>query len=47
MKNFKALDVEAAGGPSGMTAEHLRLLLESEADCDKFWFLCQAFAQAH
>ena len=29
-----------------MTAEHLRPLLDSEADCDKFWFLCQAFAQA-
>ena len=37
----------AAGGFSGMTAEHLRPLLDSEADCDKFWFLCQAFAQAH
>ena len=47
VKNLKSARRGAAGGPSGMTAEHLRPLLDSAADCDKFWFLCQAFAQAH
>ena len=47
VKNLKSARRGAAGGPSGMTAEHLRPLLDSEADCEKFWFLCQAFAQAH
>ena len=47
VKNLKSARRGAAGGPSSMTAEHLRPLLDSEADCDKFWFLCQAFAQSH
>ena len=29
-----------------MTTEQLRPFLDSEEDCDKFWFLCQPFAQA-
>ena len=45
-KNLKRARRGAAGGLSGMTTEHLRSLLDSEEDCDKFWFPCQAFAQA-
>ena len=29
-----------------MTTEHFRPLLDSEEDCEKFWFFCQTFAQA-
>ena len=47
VKNLKSARRGAAGGPSDMTAEHLRPLLDSEADCEKYWFLCQASAQAH
>ena len=46
LKNFKSARRGAAAGPSGMTTEHLRPLLDSEEDCEKFWFFCQAFAQA-
>ena len=38
LKNFKSARRGAAGGPSGMTTEHLRPLLDSEEDCEKFWF---------
>ena len=43
IKNLKSARRETAGGPSGMTTEHLRPLLDSEEDCDNFWFLCQAW----
>ena len=46
VRNLKSARRGAAGGPSGLTAEHLRPLLDSEAYCDKFGFLCQALAQA-
>ena len=35
LKNLKSARRGAAGGSSGMIAEHLRLLLDSEADCHK------------
>ena len=41
LKNLKSARRGAAGGPSGITTEHLRPLLDSEEDCD-----CQAFARA-
>ena len=45
LNNLKSARRGTAGGPSGMTTEHFRPLLDSEEDCGKFWF-CQAFAQA-
>ena len=41
LKNLKSARRGAACGPSGITTEHLRPLLDSEEDCD-----CQAFARA-
>ena len=35
----------AAGGPSGMTAEHLKVVLESERDSKSLWRMCQEFAR--
>ena len=34
----------AAGGPSGMTSEHLRPLLDSPEDTDRFWRMAQDLA---
>ena len=36
----------AAGGPSGMTAEHLRPLFHALADVEKFGRVCEGFARA-
>ena len=45
-KNVRNARRGAAGGPSGMTADHLRMILESEADTAKFWRLAQDLARA-
>ena len=37
----------AAGGPSGMTADHIKVVLESERDCTSLWCMCQEFARGH
>ena len=37
----------AAGGPSGMTAEHIKVVLESERVCSSLWRMCQEFARGH
>ena len=37
---------KSAMSPCGTTTEYLRLLLDCEKDCDKFWFFCKALAQA-
>ena len=43
LKNLKCARRGAAGGPSGMTAEHLRPVLESSRDAERFWNMCQSF----
>ena len=35
----------AAGGPSGMTTDHIRVILDSERDSKSFWRMCQEFAR--
>ena len=45
-KNLRVSRRGAASGPSGMTAEHLRPLLESEKDMTLFWQLAQDLARA-
>ena len=35
----------AAGGPSGMTADHIRTILNSERHSNSFWRMCQEFAR--
>ena len=42
LKKLKCAKRGAAGGPSGMTTERVRALLESSRDCDIFWSMCQA-----
>ena len=45
-KNVRNARRGAVGGPSGMAADHLRMLLECEADIAKFWRLAQDLARA-
>ena len=45
LKNLKCAKRGAAGGPSGMTAEHLRPVLEFSRDAERFWSMCQSFAR--
>ena len=45
LKNLKCAKRGAAGGPSGMTAKHLRPVLESSRDAERFWSMCQSFAR--
>ena len=45
LKNSKCAKWGAAGGLSSITAEHVRPLLESTRDCDRFWSMCQSFAR--
>ena len=45
MANLRAARRGAAGGPSGMTAEHLKVVLESERDSKSLWRMCQEFAR--
>ena len=44
-KNLRVSRRGAASGPSGITAEHLRLLLQSEKDMTLFGQLAQDFAR--
>ena len=46
MQNLRKARRGAAGGPSGMRTEHLRPLLDNIEDCNKFYDIAQAFAQA-
>ena len=45
-KNLKSAKRGAAGGPSGMTTEHLRPLLDSQRDMHLFHEVCQQLARA-
>ena len=45
-KNLRVSRRGAAGGPSGMTADPLRPLLDSEVDIARFWRLAQDLARA-
>ena len=45
-KNLKSATRGAAGGPSGMTTEHLRPLLDSQRDMHLFHEVCQQLARA-
>ena len=40
-------NLHTAGGPSGMTADHIKVVLESERDCTSLWRMCQEFARGH
>ena len=45
-KNLRIARRGAAGGPSGMTSEHLRPLLEHHEDMTRFWRFAQDLARA-
>ena len=45
-KNLRVARRGAAGGPSGMTSDHLRPLLESEEETMRFWRFAQDLARA-
>ena len=45
-KNLRVARRGAAAGPSGMTADHLRPLLESEQDTRRFWRFAQDLSRA-
>ena len=45
-RNIRSAKRGAAGSPSGMTADHLRLILESELDTHAFCRAAQEFARA-
>ena len=45
LRNLRSARPGAAGGPSGMTAEHLRPLLDSHGDGEKFWRVCEGFGR--
>ena len=46
LKSLKSARKGAAGGPSGMTVEHLRPLLENQRDAERFWMMGQELANA-
>ena len=46
LKNLRSARRGAAGGPSGMTADHVRPLLDSERDAESFCRMCEEFARA-
>ena len=46
LRNLRVSRRGCAAGPSGMTADHLRPLLESVQDSDLLWRLCQGLARA-
>ena len=46
LKNLKCARRGAAGGSSGMTSEHLRPVLISRSDSEKFWRMGQELARA-
>ena len=45
LANLRCSRRRAAGGPSGMTADHIRAILNSERDSKSFWRMCQEFAR--
>ena len=45
-KNIRVARRGAAAGPSGMTADHLRPLLDNVADTTRFWRFAQVLARA-
>ena len=47
LANLRSARRGAAGGPSGMTAEHIKVVLEPERDCSSLWRMCQEFARGH
>ena len=47
LANLRSARRGSAGGPSGMTAEHIKVVLESERDCSSLWHMCQEFARGH
>ena len=46
LRNLRSARRNAAGGPSGMTADHGRPLLDSERDAESFCRMCEEFARA-
>ena len=46
LRNLRSARPGAAGGPSGMTADHVRPLLDSERDAESFCHMCEEFARA-
>ena len=46
MKNLKCARRGAAAGPSGMTSEHLKSILENARDCELLFQVAQLFARA-
>ena len=46
LRNLRVSRRGCAAGPSGMTADHLRPLLESVQDSELLWRLCQGLARA-
>ena len=46
LKNLRSARRGAAGGPSGMTVEHLRILLDNIRDSKLFFRACEQMAQA-
>ena len=45
LRNLRSARRGAAGGPSGMIADHVRPLLDSERDAESFWHMCEEFAR--
>ena len=45
-QNLRCARRGAAGGPSGMTSEHLRPLLDNPHDMERFWRMGQELARA-
>ena len=45
LKNLRSARRGATGGPSGMTAEHLRILLDNTRDSRMFFRVCEKLAQ--
>ena len=46
LKNLKCARRGAAAGPSGMTADHLKVVLENHRDSDLFHNICQLLVRA-
>ena len=46
LRNLRVSRRGGAAGPSGMTADHLRPLLDSVHDSELFWRFCEGFARA-
>ena len=46
VRNLRRARRGAAAGPSGMTTEHLRILLDDESDAKLLHSVCNSFAQA-